>query len=127
MTMEIDNIIKDYVNAKDTDYAIMIDGEWGARKSWYWNNVLTEIDKQMIEKVSLGEVYIHSLGFNTARVRYHDKIARIEASESHIKEIINNDEIRLKIVSYLKSLGFLFVCMDLEEYKTGSMNMLIQE
>ena len=86
-----------------------------------------EIDKQMIEKVSLAEVYIHSLGFNTARVRYHDKIARIEASKSHIKEIINNDEIRLKIVSYLKSLGFLFVCMDLEEYKTGSMNRLIQE
>lgn len=86
-----------------------------------------EIDKQMIEKVSLAEVYIHSLGFNTARVRYHDKIARIEASKSHIKEIINNDEIRLKIVSYLKSLGFLFVCIDLEEYKTGSMNRLIQE
>lgn len=86
-----------------------------------------EIDKQMIEKVSLGEVYIHSLGFNSARVRYHDKIARIEASKSHIKEIINNDEIRLKIVSYLKSLGFLFVCIDLEEYKTGSMNRLIQE
>ena len=86
-----------------------------------------EIDKQMIEKVSLGEVYIHSLGFNSARVRYHDKIARIEASKSHIKEIINDDEIRLKIVSYLKSLGFLFVCIDLEEYKTGSMNRLIQE
>ena len=48
MTMEIDNIIKDYVNAKDTDYAIMIDGEWGSGKSWYWNNVLTEINKQMI-------------------------------------------------------------------------------
>ena len=86
-----------------------------------------EIDKQMIEKVSLGEVYIHSLGFNSARVRYHDKIARIEASKSHIKEIINDDEIRLKIVSYLKLLGFLFVCIDLEEYKTGSMNRLIQE
>ena len=86
-----------------------------------------EIDKEMIEKVSSGEIYIHSLGFNTARLRFHDKIARIEASESHIKKITNNDEIRLKIVSYLKSLGFLFVCIDLEEYKTGSMNRLIQE
>ena len=45
--MEIDRIITDYVNAKDTDYAIMIDGEWGAGKSWYWNNVLTEIVKQI--------------------------------------------------------------------------------
>ena len=40
--MQIDKIIKDYVSAKDTDYAIMIDGEWGAGKSWYWENVLTE-------------------------------------------------------------------------------------
>lgn len=41
--MEIDKIIKDYVTAKDTDYAIMIDGEWGSGKTWYWNNVLTGI------------------------------------------------------------------------------------
>lgn len=40
--MQIDKIITDYVLSKDTDYAIMIDGEWGAGKSWYWDNVLTE-------------------------------------------------------------------------------------
>ena len=40
--MQIDKIITDYVLSKDTDYAIMIDGEWGAGKTWYWDNVLTE-------------------------------------------------------------------------------------
>lgn len=40
--MQIDRIITDYVLAPQTDYAIMIDGEWGAGKSWYWDNVLTE-------------------------------------------------------------------------------------
>lgn len=40
--MQIDKIITDYVLAKETDYAIMIDGEWGAGKTWYWENVLTE-------------------------------------------------------------------------------------
>lgn len=84
-----------------------------------------EISKDMIEIVSKSESYIHSLGFNSARVRYHNQIARIEASENHIKEIINNKEIREKITVYLKSLGFIFVCIDLEEYKTGSMNRLI--
>lgn len=39
--MQIDKIITDFVLAKDTDYAIMIDGEWGAGKTWYWENVLT--------------------------------------------------------------------------------------
>lgn len=39
--MQIDKIITDYVKSPNTDYAIMIDGEWGAGKSWYWDNVLT--------------------------------------------------------------------------------------
>ena len=84
-----------------------------------------EISKEMIEIISKSECYIHSLGFNSVRVRYHNQTARIEASENHIKDIINNKEIRSKIITYLKSLGFIFVCMDLEEYKTGSMNRLI--
>ncbi len=84
-----------------------------------------EISKEMIEIISKSESYIHSLGFNSARVRFHNQIARIEASEQHIKEIINNIDIRNNIISFLKSQGFIFVCIDLEEYKTGSMNKLI--
>ena len=45
--MQIDKIITEYVLAKETDYAIMIDGEWGAGKSWYWENVLTEQIKRL--------------------------------------------------------------------------------
>ena len=48
--MQIDKIIIDYVQSKDTDYAIMIDGEWGAGKSWYWDNVLTEQIKKIPTK-----------------------------------------------------------------------------
>ena len=40
--MQIDKIITDYVLTSNTDYAIMIDGEWGAGKTWYWDNVLTQ-------------------------------------------------------------------------------------
>lgn len=50
MFMQIDKIITDYVLAKDTDYAIMIDGEWGAGKSWYWENVLTRQIKNIPTK-----------------------------------------------------------------------------
>lgn len=50
MFMQIDKIITDYVSANDTDYAIMIDGEWGAGKTWYWENVLTEQIKQIPTK-----------------------------------------------------------------------------
>lgn len=40
--MQIDRIITDYVKSKETDFAIMIDGEWGSGKSWYWDHVLAE-------------------------------------------------------------------------------------
>lgn len=48
--MQIDKIITDYVSAKDTDYAIMIDGEWGAGKTWYWENVLAEQIKKLLTR-----------------------------------------------------------------------------
>lgn len=53
--MQIDKIITDYVFSKDTDYAIMIDGEWGAGKSWYWDNVLTEQIKKIPTKDNTSE------------------------------------------------------------------------
>lgn len=44
--MKIEKILEDYIKAENTDYAIMIDGEWGAGKSWFWNNILTpELEK----------------------------------------------------------------------------------
>lgn len=53
--MQIDKIIKDYILSKDTDYAIMIDGEWGAGKSWYWDNVLTSQIKNLPTKDNTAE------------------------------------------------------------------------
>lgn len=48
--MQIDKIVTDYVLAPNTDYAIMIDGKWGAGKTWYWENVLTKQIKKLPTK-----------------------------------------------------------------------------
>ena len=57
------------------------------------------------------------------RVRYHDNIARIEVDETDIVTIIQHkDQISLR----LKELGFDYVTIDLEGYRTGSMNEVIQ-
>lgn len=40
---ELDNIIRDYLKATDTDYAIMINGKWGCGKSYYIEHTLDEI------------------------------------------------------------------------------------
>lgn len=63
--MQIDKIITDYVSAIDTDYAIMIDGEWGAGKSWYWENVLTGLIKSLPTKDNTEEKPSY---YNVARI-----------------------------------------------------------
>ena len=55
---QVDDIINDYINAEDTDYAIMIDGQWGAGKSYYWENVLRkQIEETGIPRNSKNEKY----------------------------------------------------------------------
>lgn len=82
----------------------------------------TEITRNMINKISACEVYIHKQGLNSVRVRFHNNIARLEANKKHMDEIILNNKLRENIIEYIKAQGFMFIVLDLEEYKTGSMN-----
>ena len=81
-----------------------------------------KITKSMINIISKCETFIHNLGLNSVRVRYHDNIARLEVNQQHMNEIILNKKLKECIIKHIKEQGFLFVVLDLEEYKTGSMN-----
>ena len=72
----------------------------------------------MIEK---SEEFIRDLGFKQVRVRKHGKIARIEVSEKDIN-LISRKEIREEILKYLKKIGFNFIALDLQGYRSGSMD-----
>ena len=85
-------------------------------------NKKKKITKSMINIISKCETFIHNLGLNSVRVRYHDNIARLEANQQHMNEIILNKKLKECIIKHIKEQGFLFVVLDLEEYKTGSMN-----
>ncbi|WP_182465520.1 ATP-dependent sacrificial sulfur transferase LarE [Staphylococcus capitis] len=75
-----------------------------------------------VNKVNEAEKYILQLGINHVRVRYHHIIARIEVVEDDLATVIKNrDNITLR----LKELGFDYVTVDLEGYRTGSMNEVI--
>ena len=75
-----------------------------------------------VNKVNEAEKHILNLGVNNVRVRYHQNIARIEVSEKDLATVIKNkDNITLR----LKELGFDYVTVDLEGYRTGSMNEVI--
>ena len=77
------------------------------------------LDKEKISQVKEAERLIRELGFEVVRVRHHGDLARIEIDENRITEIFQYKEL---INSKLKELGFQYISIDLEGYRTGSMN-----
>src|SRR4030042_719864 len=83
-----------------------------------YDNTVTEGMLQMIEKA---EDLLFEKGYPGTRVRVHGDIARIECMPGYVERIIN-DPARDHIVSDLKKIGFRYVSLDLEGYRTGSMD-----
>lgn len=84
-----------------------------------------EIKKSTLKKIALAEDFIKRSGIRQVRVRYHNDIARIEVEKKDIKRFFNKD-LCDKIIKYLKSLGFCYIVLDLEGYRTGSLNKVLK-
>jgi uncharacterized protein len=85
------------------------------------------ITVEKIRRVDSAEDFIRSLGFEQVRVRSHDSVARLEVAPDRIEGLCE-PKMRRKIVKELKSLGFGYITVDFEGYRTGSMNeVLISE
>ena len=78
------------------------------------SDALTQIDK--------AEKLLRSLGFRQVRVRHHGTIARIETELDEAPRLLD-PSLRDKIVGGFKELGYLYVTVDIEGYRTGSMNV----
>lgn len=79
------------------------------------------ISKEKLSMVDKAEQLLLDMGFRQVRVRIHDKIARIEILPSEFEKIIQ-ENIRKDIYENFKSWGFSYVALDLQGYRTGSMN-----
>jgi pyridinium-3,5-biscarboxylic acid mononucleotide sulfurtransferase len=82
----------------------------------------TPISLEVLKRIELSENFIRSLGIRQVRVRYHGNIARIEVMEKDFDIIVTN---KSSIADALKQYGFSYVTLDLQGYKTGSMNIEI--
>lgn len=80
------------------------------------------IDSDMIKKVGAGEEALRAMGLESARLRCHGVVARIETNEEDFQQL--SSSLRAKAVSALKEKGFVYVCLDLEGYRSGSMNYI---
>lgn len=80
-----------------------------------------QITKEKLLMADKAEQLLAGKGFSQARVRIHGQMARIEVMPDDFAKLIKED-IREEIISGLKSYGFTYISMDLEGYRTGSMN-----
>ena len=84
-----------------------------------------EITRESLTQVDTAETILRDAGFRAFRVRFHDKrTARIEVGIDELKRMLD-DELRSEIVSRLKDAGFTYVTLDLQGYRTGSMNEVL--
>jgi len=85
-----------------------------------------EITLEKLKKIEKAENFIHDLGIKQVRVRCHNKLAKIEVGEKDLLFLMEED-LRKKIISKLKKLGFIYITLDLQGYRTGSMNEELNE
>ena len=74
--------------------------------------------------VDRAEDFLFGLGFKQVRVRHYQKLARIEVYEEEIERLIDNS-LRKKVVSRLKEIGYKYVTLDLQGFRSGSMNEVL--
>jgi pyridinium-3,5-biscarboxylic acid mononucleotide sulfurtransferase len=82
------------------------------------------LDFDLLERIDFGEKYIKEFGFYNVRLRAHDDIIRIEIDKKDFPMFIENQEL---IVTRLKELGFIYVTLDLEGFRSGSMDIKIDK
>jgi uncharacterized protein len=80
-----------------------------------------EITYDKLSMVEKAEEDLRDLGFSGFRVRYHGDIGRIELPKEQMKRIFE-EGIRKEVVKRIKDAGFKYVALDLEGYRTGSLN-----
>jgi uncharacterized protein len=86
-----------------------------------YGTYITENNLSIVEK---GEAFLHQLGFQEVRVRYHPPIARIEVSTTEIARLAELP-IREKMIEKFKEFGITYITLDLSGFRSGSMNALL--
>jgi pyridinium-3,5-biscarboxylic acid mononucleotide sulfurtransferase len=85
------------------------------------------ITAEKLNQVDEGEEFLRKLGFlPQLRVRHYGNTARIELDDKDFRKLVQ-DDIRVRIVHFFKSLGFEFITIDLEGYNMGSLNREINK
>ena len=81
----------------------------------------TRITPERLAQVAAAERCLRALGFRELRVRYHDQVARLEITPDDMPRLLD-PTVRASVVAELKRLGFTYVALDLQGFRSGSLN-----
>ena len=82
------------------------------------------IEPSVLSRLDEAEQFLKGLGFRQVRVRHHGDVARIEVDPDQIGRLAS-PEIREQVAQTFRALGYLYTALDLEGYRTGSMNAVL--
>jgi len=85
-----------------------------------------ELTEERLNQVAQAEDFLRALRLVEFRVRHHDTIARIEVHPGDFEKVMGEPN-RSKIIEKLKSLGFKYVTVDLQGFRSGAMNEALTE
>lgn len=80
------------------------------------------LDFDLLDRIHQGEIALRQLGFYNVRLRFHDPLIRIEVDEKDLEQVIRHREAIIRLV---KDLGFSYVTLDLEGFRSGSMDLFV--
>jgi pyridinium-3,5-biscarboxylic acid mononucleotide sulfurtransferase len=83
-----------------------------------------EVTRETLGVVEQGEDALHALGFRQVRVRHHGEIVRIEIAREELTRALD-PKLAAEFTRIFKALGFKFVTLDLEGFRSGSMNAFL--
>src|SRR3954463_7607683 len=82
------------------------------------------VTREALAQVEQGEDAIRALGFRQVRVRHHGEIVRLEIAREEMPKALT-PQMAAEFTSIFKKLGFTYVTLDLEGFRSGSMNALL--
>ena len=85
----------------------------------------TRITIRRLQQVAQVEQALRDLGFAQVRARYHQDVARIEAPPDALEKMMDA-QVRKQVIAACKMAGFAYAALDLEGYRTGSLNEVLK-
>ena len=85
----------------------------------------TPVSVEALTRIGKAEEYLRNLGIKQLRVRHHGVVARIEVAPPDF-HVLLDDEVRSGITKHFRSIGYAYVTLDLEGFRSGSMNEVLK-